>query len=137
MQLLFQITAYLFCFLVTNSNVFFLIFTDDKPINEALKALGINNVKWDNFEVIKGHQRSWFCPIEKCDDVFIKLSSLKIHILTHYKLRPFKVNLLYNSLLTRHFIVHITLYFSYSVICGWGWNNPPPPYIEFLRRALR
>ncbi|XP_075216264.1 uncharacterized protein LOC142321774 [Lycorma delicatula] len=65
---------------------------EDEPITEALKALGISNEQWDTYEVIKGQQRAWFCPIEQCDAIFNKLSSLKIHILTHYKLRPFKCN---------------------------------------------
>lgn len=68
---------------------------EDEPITEALKALGITNDQLENLEVIKGQQgqRSWFCPIDvNCDNVFNKLSSLKIHILTHFKLRPFKCN---------------------------------------------
>ncbi|XP_039277251.1 myoneurin [Nilaparvata lugens] len=85
---------------------------EEEPVTEALKTLGIvPNEQWENKS---GHRQNWSCPIDDCDHVFAKLSALKIHILTHFNIKPFKCHYegcswsFYTSFrLKRHLTTHL------------------------------
>jgi hypothetical protein len=67
----------------------FNILEDEQPLIEALAAIGI---KVDSLMYVKtDNQRIWMCPVKECRKPYTKQSALKVHILSHYGLRPFKV----------------------------------------------
>lgn len=76
-------------------NKFAKISEDEQPLIEALAAIGI---KVDSLMYVKteSNQRMWMCPVKDCRKLYAKQSALKVHILSHYGLRPFKV-LLFNK----------------------------------------
>jgi len=69
---------------------FFKSLEDEQPLIEALAAIGI---KVDSLMYVKteNQQRMWMCPVKECRKMYAKQSALKVHILSHYGLRPFKV----------------------------------------------
>ncbi|RZF41564.1 hypothetical protein LSTR_LSTR000278 [Laodelphax striatellus] len=85
---------------------------EEEPVTEALRTLGIvPNEKW---ETKSGSRNNWSCPVQDCDHGFSKLSALKIHILTHFKIKPFKCHYegcswsFYTSFrLKRHLTTHL------------------------------
>ncbi|CAB3365524.1 Hypothetical predicted protein [Cloeon dipterum] len=62
---------------------------DEQPLIEALAAIGI---KVDSLMYVKtdSQHRMWLCPVKDCRKTYAKQSALKVHILSHYGLRPFK-----------------------------------------------
>ncbi|XP_068206130.1 uncharacterized protein [Palaemon carinicauda] len=61
----------------------------DEVANKALEDLGI---RIDNliFELSPQGGKRWLCPIQGCSKYFPKLSSLKVHLLSHNGIRPYK-----------------------------------------------
>ncbi|XP_059474682.1 zinc finger and SCAN domain-containing protein 12-like [Neocloeon triangulifer] len=62
---------------------------DEQPLIEALAAIGI---KVESLMYVKtdSQHRMWMCPVKDCRKMYSKQSALKVHILSHYGLRPFK-----------------------------------------------
>ncbi|KAK3927284.1 Zinc finger X-linked protein ZXDB [Frankliniella fusca] len=60
----------------------------DQPVTEALQKLGfpalccVQNKSDD--------QKMWICPEKDCKKLFLILNQLKVHILGHYGIRPYK-----------------------------------------------
>ncbi|KAK7789560.1 hypothetical protein R5R35_011729 [Gryllus longicercus] len=64
---------------------------DEQPIMEALAALGIDTNAFTC--VTTGGPNGfklWACPIPDCNKLYPRLSLLKVHILTHYGVRPYR-----------------------------------------------
>lgn len=63
---------------------------EDEPVMEALKSLGITRNQFDSMESTSSGQKIWLCPLQNCKYNCMNISWLKIHILAHYVVRPFK-----------------------------------------------
>jgi hypothetical protein len=74
---------------------------EDRPVAEALAEFGIAVDKDNILCVTTGNgQKLWVCPVKDCDRMYPRQSMLKVHILSHFNVRPFRVSM-YNS--PRHF----------------------------------
>ncbi|XP_069675700.1 uncharacterized protein [Periplaneta americana] len=66
---------------------------DDQPVVEALAELGISVDKESVFCVTTGNgQKLWVCPVKDCGKMYPRQSMLKVHVLSHYNVRPFRCN---------------------------------------------
>lgn len=63
----------------------------DQFIKEMLSMLGITDDMLYTVLTNLGF-RVWVCPLNDCRRIFNRLYTLKIHILSHYGLKPFKVS---------------------------------------------
>jgi hypothetical protein len=67
---------------------------EDQPVMEALADLGIAVDKDSIFCVTTGNgQKLWVCPIKECGRMYPRQSMLKVHILSHFNVRPFRVSI--------------------------------------------
>jgi hypothetical protein len=61
---------------------------------EALAECGIAVDKDNIFCVTTGSgQKLWICPVKDCDRMYPRQSMLKVHILSHFNVRPFRVSM--------------------------------------------
>jgi hypothetical protein len=61
---------------------------------EALAELGIAVDKDNIFCVTTGNgQKLWVCPVKECGRMYPRQSMLKVHILSHFNVRPFRVSI--------------------------------------------
>lgn len=67
-------------------------FLDDQPVTDALQRLGVPTLNWVQNK--PEDQRLWYCPEKGCKKLFPFLNQLKVHILGHYGVRPYKVKFL-------------------------------------------
>lgn len=66
---------------------------EDRPVVEALAECGIALDKDNVFCVTTGNgQKLWICPVKECDRMYPRQSMLKVHILSHFNVRPFRVS---------------------------------------------
>lgn len=65
--------------------------TDEQPLIDALAEIGIKVDALVWIATISG-QKMWVCPEKECGKTYPRQSMLKVHILGHYGLRPYKVN---------------------------------------------
>jgi hypothetical protein len=66
---------------------------EDRPVAEALAEFGIAVDKDNIFCVTTGNgQKLWVCPVKDCDRMYPRQSMLKVHILSHFNVRPFRCN---------------------------------------------
>ncbi|PNF16366.1 hypothetical protein B7P43_G10503 [Cryptotermes secundus] len=66
---------------------------EDQPVMEALADLGIAVDKDNIFCVSTGNgQKFWVCPIKECGRMYPRQSMLKVHILSHFNVRPYRCN---------------------------------------------
>ncbi|PSN55907.1 hypothetical protein C0J52_00469 [Blattella germanica] len=65
---------------------------EDKPVADALADLGISVDKDIFFITTAAGQKLWACPIKGCERIFQRQSMLKVHILSHFNVRPYKCN---------------------------------------------
>lgn len=67
---------------------------DEQPITEALAALGID-LSSLNYVTAGGNSgyKLWECPTQNCNKLYPRLSLLKVHILTHYGVRPYRCDI--------------------------------------------
>ena len=70
-------------------------FLDDQPVTEALQRLGVPTLNWVQNKT--EDQRLWYCPEKGCKKLFPFLNQLKVHILGHYGVRPYKVKKILES----------------------------------------
>nr|CAD7410920.1 unnamed protein product [Timema cristinae] len=63
---------------------------DEQPVLEALAELGVtpDSLFWVMSD--SGH-KLWVCPTEDCKKMYPRQSMLKVHILSHYGIRPYRV----------------------------------------------
>jgi uncharacterized Zn-finger protein len=67
---------------------------EDEPVTEALAELGISLDKDNIFCVTTGNgQKLWLCPVKECGRMYPRQSMLKVHILSHFNVRPFRVSI--------------------------------------------
>jgi len=67
---------------------------EDRPVAEALAEFGIAVDKDNIFCVTTGNgQKLWVCPVKDCDRMYPRQSMLKVHILSHFNVRPFRVSM--------------------------------------------
>jgi hypothetical protein len=67
---------------------------EDQPVMEALADLGIAVDKDSLFCVTTGNgQKLWVCPVKDCGRMYPRQSMLKVHILSHFNVRPFRVSM--------------------------------------------
>jgi len=67
---------------------------EDRPVSEALAEFGIAVDKDNIFCVTTGNgQKLWVCPVKDCDRMYPRQSMLKVHILSHFNVRPFRVSM--------------------------------------------
>jgi hypothetical protein len=67
---------------------------EDQPVMDALAELGIAVDKDNIFCVTIGNgQKLWVCPVEDCGRMYPRQSMLKVHILSHFNVRPFRVSI--------------------------------------------
>jgi len=67
---------------------------EDRPVAEALAEFGIAVDKDNIFCVTTGNgQKLWVCPVKDCDRMYPRQSMLKVHILSHFNVRPFRVSI--------------------------------------------
>ncbi|XP_026275809.1 uncharacterized protein LOC113204743 [Frankliniella occidentalis] len=60
----------------------------DQPVTDALQRLGVPTLGWVQNRA--EDQRMWICPEKGCKKLFPILNQLKVHILGHYGVRPYK-----------------------------------------------
>ncbi|KAJ1524169.1 hypothetical protein ONE63_010696 [Megalurothrips usitatus] len=63
-------------------------FLDYQPVTDALQRLGVPTLTWVQNK--PEDQRMWYCPEKGCKKLFPVLNQLKVHILGHYGVRPYK-----------------------------------------------
>ncbi|KAK7076291.1 hypothetical protein SK128_022029 [Halocaridina rubra] len=63
----------------------------DEVANKALEELGIQ-IDSLVYELSPQGGKRWLCPIKGCSKHFPKISSLKVHLLSHNGIRPYKCN---------------------------------------------
>ncbi|KAJ9576027.1 hypothetical protein L9F63_007127 [Diploptera punctata] len=65
---------------------------EEQPVTEALAELGIdldnNNI---GLTTIAGH-KVWLCPFKGCGKMYQRQCMLKVHILSHFNVRPYRCN---------------------------------------------
>lgn len=64
-------------------------FLDSQPLTDALQRLGVPSLSWVQNK--PDDQKMWYCPERGCKKLFPLLNQLKVHILGHYGVRPYKV----------------------------------------------
>lgn len=62
----------------------------EQVISKALKGVGVTDDKLQHFKS-DNNVKVWRCHQDNCDRNFNKLCSLRIHLLTHFGIKPFKV----------------------------------------------
>jgi hypothetical protein len=73
---------------------------EDQPVMEALADLGITVDKDSIFCITTGNgQKLWVCPVKECGRIYPRQSMLKVHILGHFNVRPFRVSMYEYTLL--------------------------------------
>lgn len=73
-------------------NVLVILPEEDQPVMEALADLGIA-VDNDNIFCVGNGQKLWLCPIKECGRMYPRQSMLKVHILSHFNVRPYRVSI--------------------------------------------
>lgn len=63
---------------------------DYQPVTDALQKLGVPALSWVQNK--PEDQKMWYCPEKSCKKLFPVLNQLKVHILGHYGVRPYKAS---------------------------------------------
>lgn len=61
---------------------------DYQPVTDALEKLGVPALSWVQNK--PEDPKMWYCPEKSCKKLFPILNQLKVHILGHYGVRPYK-----------------------------------------------
>jgi hypothetical protein len=78
--------------------MFLILPEEDQPVMEALADLGIAVDKDSIFCITTGNgQKLWVCPVKECGRMYPRQSMLKVHILSHFNVRPFRVSYVHPS----------------------------------------
>ena len=80
---------------------------------EALAEFGIAVDKDNIFCVTTGNgQKLWVCPVKDCDRMYPRQSMLKVHILSHFNVRPFRVSMYTSPGQSDELVIKILVFFQ-------------------------